>query len=208
MSEQAKRRAKSSGQSRITATNPRGLPTVAIVGRPNVGKSTLLNRIVGRREAIVEERPGVTRDRKDVESEWSGVPFLVIDTGGWMEGGNSLDDKVSRQAEKAIEDADLVLFVTDVTVGATPEDEAVADILRRRRPKGSTFVIANKVDGETREPDIWAFAGLGPRRSVPRQCLARPRRGRLPRCGHRRTSGGRGARGPGRVSITRTRSTA
>ena len=161
MSEQAKRRAKSSGQSRITATNPRGLPTVAIVGRPNVGKSTLLNRIVGRREAIVEERPGVTRDRKDVEAEWSGVPFLVIDTGGWMEGGNSLDEKVSRQAEKAIEDADLVLFVTDVTVGATPEDEAVADILRRRRPKGSTFVIANKVDGETREPDIWAFAGLG-----------------------------------------------
>lgn len=161
MSEQAKRRAKSSGGSRITATNPRGLPTVAIVGRPNVGKSTLLNRIVGRREAIVEERPGVTRDRKDVEAEWSGVPFLVIDTGGWMEGGNSLDEKVSRQSERAIEDADLVLFVTDVTVGATPEDEAVADILRRRRPKGSTFVIANKVDGETREPDIWAFSGLG-----------------------------------------------
>ena len=161
MSEQAKRRAKSSGGSRITATNPRGLPTVAIVGRPNVGKSTLLNRIVGRREAIVEERPGVTRDRKDVEAEWSGVPFLVIDTGGWMEGGNTLDEKVSRQAERAIEDADLVLFVTDVTVGATPEDESVADILRRRRPKGSTFVIANKVDGETREPDIWAFAGLG-----------------------------------------------
>ena len=134
---------------------------MAIVGRPNVGKSTLLNRIVGRRAAIVEERPGVTRDRKDVEAEWSGVPFLVIDTGGWMEGGNSLDEKVSRQSERAIEDADLVLFVTDVTVGATPEDEAVADILRRRRPKGSTFVIANKVDGETREPDIWAFSGLG-----------------------------------------------
>ena len=161
MSQQAKRRAKTATVTRITPTNPRGLPTVAIVGRPNVGKSTLLNRFVGRREAIVESRPGVTRDRKEVEAEWNGVAFLVVDTGGWMEGGTSLDEKVTRQAEQAIEAADLVLMVVDVTVGVTPEDAAVADILRRRRVKGSVYVIANKVDGETREPDIWAFSALG-----------------------------------------------
>ena len=161
MSEQSKRRAKSAQTSRITFTNPRGLPIVAVVGRPNVGKSTLVNRVVGRREAIVEERPGVTRDRKDLEAEWCGVPFLIVDTGGWMEHGTDLDDKVSRQAEKAIEDADLVLFVVDVTVGITPEDEAIADVVRRRRSKDTTFVLVNKVDGETREPDIWAFIALG-----------------------------------------------
>ena len=132
MSEQSKRRAKSAQSSRVTFTNPRGLPIVAVVGRPNVGKSTLVNRVVGRREAIVEERPGVTRDRKDLEAEWCGVPFLIVDTGGWMEQGTDLDDKVSRQAEKAIEEADLVLFVVDVTVGVTPEDEAIADVVRRR----------------------------------------------------------------------------
>lgn len=161
MSEQAKRKAKTASASRVTMTNPRGLPTVAIVGRPNVGKSTLLNRVVGRREAIVEERPGVTRDRKDVEAEWNGVPFLLVDTGGWSAGGSSLDDKVSRQSEKAIDEADIVLMVVDVTVGVTPEDEQVADILRRRRAKGTVFVVANKVDGETRDSDVWAFASLG-----------------------------------------------
>ena len=82
------------------------LPMVAIIGRPNVGKSTLLNRIIGRREAIVEELPGVTRDRKEVEAEWIGRHFRLVDTGGWMPGGSSLDEKVSRQSEQAIKEAD------------------------------------------------------------------------------------------------------
>lgn len=161
MSQQTKRKQKAQRISRVSATNPQGLATVAIVGRPNVGKSTLLNRIVGRREAIVEERPGVTRDRKDVAAEWNGVPFMVMDTGGWMMGGTTLDEKVSKQSERAIDEADAVLLVVDVTVGLTEEDEHVADILRRRRAKGTVFVIVNKVDGETRESDIWAFSRLG-----------------------------------------------
>src|SRR3712207_5122347 len=104
---------------------------VAIVGRPNVGKSTLLNRIVGRREAIVEERPGVTRDRKEVEAEWRGRPFLLVDTGGWLPSGTSLDEKVSKQSERAIADADAVLFVVDSTIGVAEEDARVAELLRR-----------------------------------------------------------------------------
>jgi GTP-binding protein len=133
---------------------------VAIVGRPNVGKSTLVNRIIGRREAIVEERPGVTRDRKLVDAEWCGREFTVVDTGGWLPGEeHTLEGKVSRQAEKAMEDADLVLLIVDVAVGITDEDDRVASaLLRRGRP---VIVVANKVDSETREPDIWQFARLG-----------------------------------------------
>jgi GTP-binding protein len=136
-----------------------GLPTVAVVGRPNVGKSTLINRIIGRREAIVEERPGVTRDRKVMRAEWVGIPFQVVDTGGWMRSGSSLDDKVSRQSEQAWEEADVVLFVVDVTVGITDEDRQVANRLQART--GPVLVIANKVDGPTRENDIWEFVKLG-----------------------------------------------
>ena len=136
-----------------------GLPTVAVVGRPNVGKSTLINRIIGRREAIVEERPGVTRDRKVMRAEWVGVPFLVVDTGGWMLRGSSLDDKVSLQSEQAWQEADVVLFVVDVTIGITDEDREVANRLQART--GPVMVIANKVDGPTRENDIWEFVKLG-----------------------------------------------
>ena len=135
------------------------LPVVAIVGRPNVGKSTLVNRIVGRREAIVEERPGVTRDRKELESDWRDRRFLIVDTGGWMATGGGLDAKVSEQAERAIKAADVVLFVADATVGVTEEDDRVAGILRRtKRP---VIVVVNKVDSEHRETDAWDFARLG-----------------------------------------------
>jgi GTP-binding protein len=134
-------------------------PLIAIVGRPNVGKSTLINRIVGRRETIVEERPGVTRDRKYVDADWNGIPFTLVDTGGWLARGDALDLKVSREAEKAVDQADLVLFVVDVTTGVTAEDEAVAEWLRRHR--APVVVIANKVDGENREMEIWEFMNLG-----------------------------------------------
>ena len=135
------------------------LPTVAIVGRPNVGKSTLLNRIVGRRAAIVEEKPGVTRDRKEVEAEWQGFPFLLVDTGGWLPGGDALDDKVSRQSERAIHEADAVLFVVDTVVGITEEDSRVAEILRRI--DAPVLVVPNKVDDTNREASTWEFVGLG-----------------------------------------------
>jgi GTP-binding protein len=134
-------------------------PVVAVVGRPNVGKSTLVNRIVGRREAIVEENPGVTRDRKFLEGEWTGRTFTVVDTGGWIQGGASLDRQVSAQSERAIKEADAVLMVVDATTGITDEDAQVAAMLRRLgRP---TLVVANKVDGDRRDADIWAFTRLG-----------------------------------------------
>ncbi len=132
------------------------LPLVAIVGRPNVGKSTLFNRIVGRREAIVEERPGVTRDRKELDAEWQGNEFRLVDTGGWLPGGSDLDVKVSRQSERASREAAVVLFVVDVTVGVTEEDARVADMLRRARlpvllvvPTRSTTRIVKRRSGSS-----------------------------------------------------------
>ena len=134
-------------------------PTVAIVGRPNVGKSTLLNRIVGRREAIVEERPGVTRDRKEVTASWSGREFTLVDTGGWQASGGALDSMVSRQSEQAIAEADVVLLVVDATVGLTDDDDRVAALLRGRDE--SVLVVANKVDDASHESIIWELLGLG-----------------------------------------------
>jgi GTPase len=135
------------------------LPVVAIVGRPNVGKSTLLNRIVGRRAAIVEERPGVTRDRKDVDAEWLGRPFRLVDTGGWLARGTDLDEKVSAQSERAIAEADVVLLVVDVVTGATEDDAKVAELLRRSgRP---VLLVVNKVDDTGREHQMWELLSLG-----------------------------------------------
>jgi GTP-binding protein len=135
------------------------LPTVAIVGRPNVGKSTLMNRIVGRRIAIVEERPGVTRDRKEVVADWLGRFFVVMDTGGWISNNDALDMKVTEQSEQAVEEADIVLFVVDVTAGVTGEDAQVADLVRRR--KGPTLLVANKVDHDGLKNQAWELMSLG-----------------------------------------------
>jgi GTP-binding protein len=135
------------------------LPLVAIVGRPNVGKSTLLNRLFGKRVAIVEERPGVTRDRKEVAVEWAGRPFRLVDTGGWMPGGDALDQKVSAQSERAMAEADVLLVVVDVTVGVADEDARVAEVVRRTgRP---ALLVVNKVDDPGREALVWEFLGLG-----------------------------------------------
>ena len=135
------------------------LPVVAVVGRPNVGKSTLVNRIAGRQLAIVEARPGVTRDRLEVECEWSGRSFLVVDTGGVVERGDTLDAKVTEQALRALGEADLVLLVLDTTTGVTGDDTIVAQLVRRAA--GAVIVVANKVDSDRREVDAWEFAGLG-----------------------------------------------
>ncbi|MFV1991424.1 MAG: GTPase, partial [Acidimicrobiales bacterium] len=134
-------------------------PLVAIVGRPNVGKSTLFNRIIGRRAAIVEELPGVTRDRKEEMADWRGREFRLVDTGGWTPGGEVLDKKVSAQAEKAMEDADVVLFVVDGTTGITEEDALVARKLQRMEIP--TLLVVNKIDGQTREHLQWDFTSLG-----------------------------------------------
>ena len=135
-------------------------PLVAVVGRPNVGKSTLVNRILGQRVAIVEEKPGVTRDRKEVEAEWNGVSFTLVDTGGWVPGGNDLDAKVSRQSEQAIRDADAVIVVVDAVTGVTEEDSRVAEVVRNLA-RGKVLLVANKVDDANREGLIWEALSLG-----------------------------------------------
>jgi GTP-binding protein len=134
-------------------------PQVVIVGRPNVGKSSLVNRLAGKRIAVVEEQRGVTRDRKEVEIDWRGVTFDVVDTGGWLEAGDTLEQKVSQQANAALKDADLVLLVVDVATGLVDEDiHAARWALRSGRP---IMLIANKVDDEGREHQAWEFLQLG-----------------------------------------------
>jgi len=135
------------------------LPVVAIVGRPNVGKSTLVNRVLGRREAVVQDVPGVTRDRVSYTTEWAGRPFTVVDTGGWEVDVHGLDARVAEQAEIAIDLADAVVFVVDASVGATATDEAVVRLLRR---SGKPVVLAaNKVDDARTEADASALWSLG-----------------------------------------------
>ncbi len=135
------------------------LPTVVIVGRPNVGKSTWFNRVIGEQAAIVENRPGVTRDRHERIASWLGVQFRIVDTGGWQPAGSTLDDKVSRQVEQAVREADLIIFMVDSSVGPTDDDESVAHWLRKiGKP---VLLAANKADNERREVDRWSFLSLG-----------------------------------------------
>ena len=153
------------------------LPAVAIIGRPNVGTSTLFNRLVGERVAMVEDRPGITRDRKTLEAEWLGFRFLVIDTGGWLPTGGELEAKISRQVEAAVRDSDLVLCVVDATTGITDEDENVATWNRRTGKK--VLLVANKSDNLRRETEMWTFLNLGCGDPIPVSALHGRRAGDL-----------------------------
>ena len=134
-------------------------PVLAVVGRPNVGKSTLVNRIIGRREAVVEDRPGVTRDRVYYDANWNGRAFTVVDTGGWDPDARGLAERIAGQAEVAVSLADAVLFVVDATVGITDSDEAVVRILRA---SGKPVVLAaNKVDDQRTEAEAYGLWNLG-----------------------------------------------
>ena len=143
----------------LTRKNLLGLPKVAVIGRPNVGKSTLVNRIIGRREAIVEDTPGVTRDRVKYEAEWNGHRFILIDTGGWEVAPEGISEKITAGSEAAIAEADVVLFVIDAQVGALDEDESLVNLLRKSKKK--VVVAANKVDGPSEEADAHALWNLG-----------------------------------------------
>lgn len=135
------------------------VPVLAVVGRPNVGKSTLVNRILGRREAVVEDIPGVTRDRVSYDAEWNGRAFTVVDTGGWDPDARGLAERIAAQAEIAVSLADATLFVVDATVGITDADEEVVKILRK---SGKPVVlVANKVDDERTEAEAYGLWNLG-----------------------------------------------
>ena len=134
-------------------------PRVAVVGRQNVGKSTLLNRLLGAREAIAHEQPGVTRDRVEREVTWRGRRLVVVDTGGYVEHASGIDALVTAQADRAMAEADVVLLVVDATVGVQEEDALLA--ARLRRAEVPVLLVANKVDSETQEPLVADLFGLG-----------------------------------------------
>lgn len=145
--------------SEVEALTEAQLPTIAIIGRPNVGKSTLVNRIIGKRLAVVEDMPGVTRDRVSYPAEWAGTDFMLMDTGGWEAKVEGLDLTVAQHAEVAIEMADAVIFVVDSKTGATATDEHVVRLLRAA--KKPVVLCANKVDGPQGELEAAALWNLG-----------------------------------------------
>ena len=179
-----------------------GQPVLAVVGRPNVGKSTLVNRILGSRQAVVQDVPGVTRDRVAYDANWRGRQFTLVDTGGWVARAQGLAAQVAEQAEIAVGLADAVLFVVDARVGATDEDEAVARVLRRAGKP--VVLVANKVDdakGEADAQTLWSWASASRSWSPPctaaaaATCSTRHSK----RCPRRRPSGsGRAARAASR----------
>jgi GTP-binding protein len=134
-------------------------PVLAVVGRPNVGKSTLVNRIIGRREAVVQDVPGVTRDRITYDATWNGRAFTVVDTGGWDPDAKGVAERIAAQAQVAVSVADAVLFVVDATVGITDADEAVVRILRKA--KKPVILAANKVDDQRAEAEAYGLWNLG-----------------------------------------------
>ncbi len=136
-----------------------GLPTIAVIGRPNVGKSTLVNRMIGRREAIVEDTPGVTRDRVKYEAEWNGRRFFLVDTGGWEVKPEGISEKITAGAEAAIAEADLIMFVIDAQIGALDEDQSLVTLLRKSNKK--IILVANKIDNAADESDGYSLWNLG-----------------------------------------------
>ena len=157
------------------------VPVVAVVGRPNVGKSTLVNRILGSRQAVVEDTPGVTRDRVAYDATWRGRSFTLVDTGGWepaAERSKDLTARVAAQARVAVDAADAVLFVVDAVVGVTDADAAVAAVLRRSRKP--VVLAANKVDDAPGEPAVAALWSLGLGEPQGGERAARPGQRRSP----------------------------
>lgn len=144
-------------------------PRVSLIGRPNVGKSTLINRIIGRREAVVQDIPGVTKDRVYYDAQWDGKEFILIDTGGWTQDSSEMMNQIATQVQKAIDESDLILFVLDFQVGITQEDQDVIKLIRKT--KTPVLLVANKVDGAEAENQIGELWSLGLGEPIPVSAL-------------------------------------
>jgi GTP-binding protein len=142
------------------------LPVIAVVGRPNVGKSTFFNRVIGRRVAIVDDRPGVTRDRNFARADWAGHAFFIVDTGGVIEGSDEpLDKAIRAQALAAVDEADVILFLVDGKDGVHPLDEKLAEVLRKASKP--VVLVANKIDNLPNDPGYHDFWSLGIGEPIP-----------------------------------------